>query len=189
VLHLRESLVEIRFHGRGGQGAWTASLLLAQAGLTEEKYIQSFPAFGPERAGAPITAFTRISEEPIYLHCSVYEPDVVVVLDPTLLGPSVVEGLKPETKVVVNTDQSPEEVKAGMGVKEGKWFALDATSLALKILGRPITNTAMLGAVVKVAGMVKLDSLLHVAGERFSGRIGELNKELIETAYKEAAER
>jgi 2-oxoacid:acceptor oxidoreductase gamma subunit (pyruvate/2-ketoisovalerate family) len=188
VLHLRESLIEVRFHGRGGQGAWTASLLLAQAGLAEAKYIQSFPAFGPERAGAPITAFTRISEEPIYLHCSVYEPDVVVVLDPTLLGPAVVEGLNAETKVIVNTDQTSEELRVSLGVHEGKLFVLDATSLALKILGRPITNTVMLGAVVKVTGMVKLDSLLHVVGERFSGRIGELNKELIKTAYEEVGE-
>lgn len=185
---MRESLIEIRFHGRGGQGAWTASLLLAQAGLKEEKYIQSFPAFGPERAGAPITAFTRISEEPIHLHSSVYEPDVVVVLDPTLMGPSVVEGLKPETKIVVNTDQSPEEMRAIMGVQEGKLYVLDATSLALKILGRPITNTAMLGAVVKVTGIVELDSMLQVVGERFSGRIGELNKELIKITYEEVGE-
>ena len=88
---MRDSLIEIRFHGRGGQGAWTASLLLAQAGLKEEKFIQSFPAFGPERAGAPITAFTRISEEPIHIHSSVYEPDLELVLDPTLMGPAVVE--------------------------------------------------------------------------------------------------
>jgi len=188
VLHLRESLIEIRFHGRGGQGAWTASLLLAQAGLREQKFIQSFPAFGPERAGAPITAFTRISEEPIHLHSSVYEPDVVVVLDPTLMGPSVVEGLKSETKVVVNTDQSPEEIRAIMGVPEGKIYVLDATSLAIKILGRPITNTAMLGAVVKVTGMVEIESMLQVVGERFSGRIGELNKELIKTTYEEVGE-
>jgi 2-oxoacid:acceptor oxidoreductase gamma subunit (pyruvate/2-ketoisovalerate family) len=182
---LRDSLIEVRFHGRGGQGAWTASLLLAQAGLREQKYIQSFPAFGPERAGAPITAFTRISEEPIYLHCSVYEPDVVVVLDPTLMGPAVVEGLKPETKIIVNSDQSTEELRSSMGIKQGKLYVLDATSLALKILGRPITNTAMLGAVVKATGMVKIDSLLQVVGERFGGRIGELNLELLKTAQEE----
>lgn len=185
---MRKSLNEIRFHGRGGQGAWTASLLLAQAGLREGKYIQSFPTFGPERAGAPITAFTRISEEPIHLHSSVYKPDVVVVLDPTLMGPAVVEGLKPETKIVVNTEQSPEEIRSIMGVPEGKIYVLDATSLAIKILGRPITNTAMLGAVVKVTGMVEIDSMLHVVGERFSGRIGELNKTLIKTTYEEVAE-
>ena len=154
----------------------------------EEKCIQSFPAFGPERAGAPITAFTRISEEPINIHSSVYEPDVVVVLDPTLMGPAVVEGLKTETKIVVNTDKSPEEMRALMVVQEGELYVLDATSLSLKILGRPITNTAMLGAVVKVTGMVGLDSMLRAVGGRFSGRIGELNQELIKITYEEVGE-
>ncbi len=180
-----EGLSEVRFHGRGGQGAWTASLLLAQAGLREQMYIQSFPAFGPERAGAPITAFTRISDGPIYLHSSVYEPDVVVVLDPTLLGPSVIQGIKPSTKIIVNTDQSPKELKDSLGLKDVETWVLDATSLALKVLGRPITNTAMLGAVVKATGMVKLDSLLEVVKERFPGRVGELNLQVVKTAHDE----
>jgi len=175
----------VRFHGRGGQGAWTASLLLARAGLKEEKYIQSFPSFGPERAGAPITAFTRISDEPITLHSSVYEPDVVVVLDPTLLGPAVAGGVRPETKLVVNTGQTPGEARRILGLEDVETWVLDATNLALKVLGRPITNTAMLGALVRAAGIVKLDSLLAVAKERFRGRIGDLNLKVIEIAYKE----
>jgi 2-oxoacid:acceptor oxidoreductase gamma subunit (pyruvate/2-ketoisovalerate family) len=179
---LAMGLTEVRFHGRGGQGAWTASLLLAQAGLKEERYIQSFPAFGPERAGAPITAFTRISDEPIRLHSSVYEPDVVVVLDPTLLGSAVAEGVKVGTKLVVNADQVREE----LGIEGVETWVLDATSLAIKVLGRPITNTAMLGCVVKATGMVELDSILTVVKERFPGRIGELNVELIKTAFEEA---
>jgi len=183
---LVDGLTEVRFHGRGGQGAWTASLLLAQAGLREERYIQSFPAFGPERAGAPITAFTRISDGPIHLHSSVYEPDVVVVLDPTLLGPAVVQGATPDTKIVVNTNQSPKELKDGLGLEDAEAWVLDATSLALKVLGRPITNTAMLGAVVKATGLVKLESLLEAVKERFPGRVGEMNLELVETAYREA---
>lgn len=179
-------LIEVRFHGRGGQGAWTASLLLAQAGLKEKKYIQSFPTFGPERAGAPMAAYTRISDEPIRLHSSVYEPDVVVVLDPTLLGPSVVEGAKPDTKLVVNTPQTAYEVKEKVGTEVETWV-LDATSLALKVLGRPITNTAMLGAVVRASEAVKLESLVEVAKERFTGRLREQNVSLIEAAYKEAS--
>jgi 2-oxoacid:acceptor oxidoreductase gamma subunit (pyruvate/2-ketoisovalerate family) len=182
---LTESLNEVRFHGRGGQGAWTASLLLAQAGLREQKYIQSFPAFGPERAGAPITAFTRISEEPIHIHSSVYEPDVVVVLDPTLLGAAVVQGVKPGTKLVVNTAQTPIELKGSLGLEGYEAWVIDATSLALKVIGRPITNTAMLGSVVKATGMVQLDSLLEVVKERFSGRIQETNVEVVKTAYEE----
>ena len=177
---------EVRFHGRGGQGAWTASLLLAQAGLKEEKNIQSFPAFGPERAGAPITAYTRISDEPIQIHSSVYEPDVVVVLDPTLLGPAVVEGLKPESKVVVNTNESVAEVKKRLGLKETEIWVVDATSLAHKVLGVNITNTALLGAVVRASGIVKLDSVLEVVKERFSGKVRDQNIEVVKIAYKEA---
>jgi 2-oxoacid:acceptor oxidoreductase gamma subunit (pyruvate/2-ketoisovalerate family) len=183
---LKKDLVEVRFHGRGGQGAWTASLLLAQAGLKERKYIQSFPTFGPERAGAPITAYTRISNEPIHLHSSVYEPDVVVVLDPTLLGPAVVEGTNSETKLIINSGLEPVDVTESLGVKGVETWVLDATSLAMKVLGRPITNTAMLGAVVRATELVRLESLLAAVKDRFSGRIGELNRELIETAYKEA---
>jgi 2-oxoacid:acceptor oxidoreductase gamma subunit (pyruvate/2-ketoisovalerate family) len=179
------NLKEIRFHGRGGQGAWTASLLLAQAGLKEKKNIQSFPAFGPERAGAPITAFTRISDEPIYLHSSVYEPDVIVVLDPTLLGPTVIQGVKRSTTLLVNTDKTPEELRKSLGLGEIEVYTLDATTLALKIIGRPITNTAMLGAIVKATGMVNLESLIEVVKERFSGRIQEMNVEVVKTAYKE----
>lgn len=177
-------IFEVRFHGRGGQGAWTASLLLAQAGLKEGKFIQSFPAFGPERAGAPITAFTRISAEKIQLHSSIYEPDVVVVLDPTLLSTSVVEGLKEDSKLVVNTPDSGEKIRSMLGIEGVETWVVDATDLALKILGRPITNTAMLGAVVKVTGIVELDSLMEAVKERFSGRIGEANVEVIEAAYE-----
>jgi len=180
-------LYEVRFHGRGGQGAWTASLLLAQAGLKEEKNIQSFPAFGPERAGAPITAYTRISDEPIQIHSSVYEPDVVVVLDPTLLGPAVIEGLKPDSKIVVNTNETAAEVKKRLGLKKVEVWVLDATSLALKVLGVNITNTALLGAVVRASEMVKLDSLMEVVKERFSGKVRDQNIELVKIAYKEAS--
>lgn len=178
-------IYEVRFHGRGGQGAWTASLLLAQAGLIEEKNIQSFPAFGPERAGAPITAFTRISDEKIQLHSSIYEPDVVVVLDPTLLGPSVADGVKKETKLIINTDKTARDVLDTLGLKNIDTWTVDATTLAINLLGRPITNTAMLGAVVKATNVVALESILQVVKERFEGKIGELNSELVKKAYEE----
>jgi 2-oxoacid:acceptor oxidoreductase gamma subunit (pyruvate/2-ketoisovalerate family) len=182
---LTTKIYEVRFHGRGGQGAWTASLLLAQAGLNEEKNIQSFPAFGPERAGAPITAFTRISDEKIQIHSSIYEPDVVVVLDPTLLGPAVAEGVQKKTKIIVNTDKSAKEVLDILGLKGIETWTVDATTLAINVLGRPITNTAMLGSVVKATGVVKLDSILQVVKERFDGKISELNAELVKKAYEE----
>ena len=180
-----DGLYEIRFHGRGGQGAWTASLLLAQAGLLEGKQIQSFPAFGPERAGAPMTAYTRISDKPIQIHSSVYEPNMAVVLDPTLLGPMVAEGLKPSSKVVVNTTETPAAVKKKLGVDNETWV-VDATGMAMRIMGINITNTAVLGAVVKASGAVKLDSVLAVVKERFQGKVKDQNLEVVEAAYKEA---
>jgi pyruvate ferredoxin oxidoreductase gamma subunit/2-oxoisovalerate ferredoxin oxidoreductase gamma subunit len=158
---------------------------LAQAGLTEEKFIQSFPAFGPERAGAPITAFTRISDEKIQLHSSIYEPDVVVVLDPTLLGASVSEGMKKDTILVVNTEKPAKEVLDVLNLKKVETWTVDATSLAMDILGRPITNTAMLGSVVKATGIVKLDSIIEAVKERFPGKIGEANADLINKAYED----
>ena len=178
-------IYEVRFHGRGGQGAWTASLLLAQAGLNEEKNIQSFPAFGPERAGAPITAFTRISEGKIQLHSSIYDPDVVVVLDPTLLGPAVAEGISKNTKLIVNTDKTAKEVLDVLWLKDIETWTVDATTLAFDLLGRPITNTAMLGSIVRATDVVKLDSIMQVVKERFEGKIGELNAELVKKAYEE----
>ena len=180
-----DRLYEIRFHGRGGQGAWTASLLLAQAGLLEGKQIQSFPAFGPERAGAPMTAYTRISEKPIQIHSSVYEPDMVVVLDPTLLGPAVAEGLKKDSKIVVNTIETAAAVKKKLGVDNETWV-VDATGMAMRIMGVNITNTVLLGAVVKASGAVKLDSVLAVVKERFQGKVRDQNLEVVEAAYKEA---
>jgi 2-oxoacid:acceptor oxidoreductase gamma subunit (pyruvate/2-ketoisovalerate family) len=182
---LTTKIFEVRFHGRGGQGAWTASLLLAQAGLIEEKNIQSFPAFGPERAGAPITAFTRISDEKIQLHSSVYEPDVVVVLDPTLLGPAVSSGIRKDTVLIINTDKPVKDVLDVLGLEDIETWTVDATSLALNVLGRPITNTAMLGSVVKATEVVKLESILRVVKDRFEGKIGELNEELVSRAFKE----
>ncbi|MBN2334887.1 2-oxoacid:acceptor oxidoreductase family protein [Candidatus Bathyarchaeota archaeon] len=179
-------MFEVRFHGRGGQGAWTASLLLAQAGLKEEKNIQSFPAFGPERAGAPITAFTRISDDKIQIHSSIYEPDVVVVLDPTLLGPAVADGIGKATKLIVNTAESADAVMKKLGLKGVETWTIDATTLAIDVLGRPITNTAMLGTVVKATGVVKLDSIVDVVKARFEGKISELNAQLVKRAYEEA---
>ncbi|MBS7619855.1 2-oxoacid:acceptor oxidoreductase family protein [Candidatus Bathyarchaeota archaeon] len=176
-------LVEVRFHGRGGQGAWTASLLLAQAGLKESKYIQSFPAFGPERAGAPITAFTRISREPIRIHSSIYEPDLIIVLDQTLLGPQVLEGVKDDSKLLINTNLKPSEIKDKLQKSLEVWV-VNATELALKILGRPITNTAMLGAIVKASEIVSMESIHQVIKERFTGRLRDQNLELVDIAYR-----
>jgi 2-oxoacid:acceptor oxidoreductase gamma subunit (pyruvate/2-ketoisovalerate family) len=186
---LKDSLMEIRFHGRGGQGAWTASQLLAYGGLKEKKYVQSFPTFGPEREGAPVQAFTRISDEPIIIHSMVYEPEIVVVLDSTLLGPEVVEGVNSETVLVVNTEGSPQQVKEDLGLMENDVWVVNATELAMKILGRPITNTAVLGALLKARSVIELESLLEAIKERFPERLRERNMRLVQEAYREARNR
>ena len=183
---MKDSLIEIRFHGRGGQGAWTASQLLAYGGLKEKKYVQSFPTFGPEREGAPVQAFTRISDKPIIIHSMVYEPDIVVVLDSTLLGPEVIEGVSPETVLVINTEATPQQIKEKLGLAGNEVWVVNATDLAMKMLGRPITNTAVLGALLKARRIIELESLLEAVKERFTGRVGESNVTLVEEAYKEA---
>ncbi len=179
-------MLEFRWHGRGGQGVWTGSNVLALAAMKEGKYIQSFPEFGPERSGAPVKAFTRISGEPIVIHCQVYNPDCVVVLDPTLLGTqNVAAGLKPGGKLVINHD-SPGELRrmfGGLGVEV--WW-LPATDLAVEILGREITNTAMLGATLKaVPEAARLESLLETVRMHFKGETGEKNAALVRRAYEE----
>jgi len=178
---------EIRWHGRGGQGAWTASGLLAKAAVHEGKYIQSFPEFGPERMGAPLRAFTRISDKPISMHCAIYTPDVVVVLDPTLLKTiPLTEGLAEDGVLVVNSRESPAEVREQLNLIGRKVWTVSATDIAVKILGRSITNTAMLGAVARATGIVDLKSIEKAIKEEFPLKIAEKNVEVVKEAYKEA---
>jgi len=182
-----KKMLEFRWHGRGGQGAWTASELLARTAIYEGKYIQSFPEFGPERMGAPVTAFTRISTEPIRLHCAVYEPDVVAVLDPTLLkAVPVAAGLNENGIIIVNSADEPAKVKEVLEMEKGKVWTVPATEIALRILGMPITNTAMLGAVARATSIVSLESVEKTVKERFRLDIAEKNFAVIKEAYKEA---
>jgi len=181
-----KKILEIRWHGRGGQGAWTASELLARAAILEGKYVQSFPEFGPERMGAPVTAFTRISTEPIHMHCGVYNPNVVAVLDPTLLkAVSVTEGLDEEGTIVINSKENATEIRKIVNADERKVWVIPATEIALKTLGIPITNTAMLGAVARVTEIVQLESVEKTVKERFRLDIAEKNFAVIKEAYKE----
>ncbi|MBF0495293.1 MAG: pyruvate ferredoxin oxidoreductase subunit gamma [Deltaproteobacteria bacterium] len=174
-------MIEIRFHGRGGQGAVTSAELLARAAIDEGKYAQAFPSFGPERRGAPVMSYARISDHPIKTREKVYHPDIAVVLDPTILKiVDVTEGLKPGGLVIVNTNKSKEVLAAETGIK-ARLAVVDATKIAIESMGMPITNTVMLGAVVKVANLVKADSLIEPLKERF-GKIFEKNY----TAYKRA---
>lgn len=175
-------LIEVRWHGRGGQGAVTAARLLAEAAFREGKYVQAFPFFGAERRGAPVLAFTRISETTISIHTQIYSPDVVVVLDPTL--PKVVDvaaGLKPGGLVVLNGREPVQ-------VPHARIFCVDANSIALEILKAPITNTAMLGAVAKATGLVKLESVCEAIRSYFPPRLVEKNIEAARVAHERTVE-
>jgi 2-oxoacid:acceptor oxidoreductase gamma subunit (pyruvate/2-ketoisovalerate family) len=181
------TLKEFRWHGRGGQGAWTASELLARAAIHEGKYIQSFPEFGPERMGAPVKAYTRISDEPINLHCAVYNPDLAIVMDPTLLATvPVTDGLDEKGILIVNTPKEPKKLKEELKMAEGTVWTVPATDIAMRILGRFITNTAMLGVVARATEVVKMESIEKAVKERFPGPLAEKNMGVIKEAYKEA---
>ncbi|MGB9959398.1 MAG: pyruvate ferredoxin oxidoreductase subunit gamma [Candidatus Bathyarchaeales archaeon] len=179
-------MLEIRWHGRGGQGAWTASELLAKAAAYDGKYVRSFPEFGSERMGAPVTAFTRISTEPIRLYCAVYNPDVVVVLDPTLLRfVNVTEGLTEKGNLIINSKENPVDVKKALRENKVKVWTVPATEIAIKILGLPITSTAMLGAIIRVTGIVSLESIKKAVMERFRSDVADKNFAVIKEAYEE----
>ena len=146
-----KDLIEIRWHGRGGQGAKTASLLLADAAFNTGKYIQGFPEYGPERMGAPITAFNRISVNPIRVHSNIYEPDYVVVVDDTLLrSVDVTAGLKEEGAIVINTTKGIDEIKPLLKGYKGRVYTIDARKISEEALGKYFPNTPMLAAIVKV---------------------------------------
>ena len=157
-----EGLLEIRWHGRGGQGAKTASLLLADAAFNTGKYIQGFPEYGPERMGAPITAYNRISDKPITIHSNIYEPDYVVVVDDTLLETvPVTAGLKNTGAIVINTTKNSEEIKNLLKGYEGKVYKIDARKISEEALGRYFPNTPMLAAIVKVSKVMSDEELLN----------------------------
>ena len=151
-----KDLIEIRWHGRGGQGAKTASLLLADAAFNTGKYIQGFPEYGPERMGAPITAYNRISNTPIRIHRNIYEPDYVVVVDDSLLeAVDVTAGLKPDGAIVINTTKSGNELKPLLNGYTGDVYTIDARKISLETLGKYFPNTPMLAAIVKVSGVIE----------------------------------
>jgi pyruvate ferredoxin oxidoreductase gamma subunit len=161
-------MIEIRWHGRGGQGAKTASLLLADAAFNTGKFIQGFPEYGPERMGAPMTAYNRISEKEIRIHSNVYEPDYVVVVDDTLIGPvDVTNGLKKEGAILVNTKQSVDEIRKKLKGYTGKVYVLDATKISLECLKANYPNTALLAAIIKITNILDRDALMKDMEESF----------------------
>jgi pyruvate ferredoxin oxidoreductase gamma subunit len=185
-------LVEIRWHGRGGQGAKTASLLLADAAFNTGKYIQGFPEYGPERMGAPITAYNRISDERINIHSNIYEPDYVVVVDESLISViDVTSGLKETGAIIINTEKSPDEVKKYLKGYKGKVCTINARSISEDTLGKNFPNTPMLGAVVKVSGIMEPQKFVEDMKESFAHKfktkpeVIEGNMKAIERAMQE----
>ena len=169
-----KDLFEVSWYGRGGQGAKTAAQFLAEAALDAGKFIQAFPEYGPERAGAPMKAYTRISDNPIRIHSGVENPDVVVVIDPTLLDAvDVKEGLGQDGVILVNTTKSPAEIRNKINFKSGKVGTCDATKISLETLGIPMPNTPMLGALIKMVPMVAIDALVEQISHKFIKKIGQ----------------
>ena len=187
-----DNLIEIRWHGRGGQGAKTASLLLADAAFNTGKYIQGFPEYGPERMGAPITAYNRISDNPITVHSNIYEPDYVVVVDDTLLEVvPVTEGLKESGAIIINTTKSPKYLKEVLKGYNGNIYTIDARKISTEALGRYFPNTPMLAAIVKVSGVMTDEALLEDMKGSFKHKFAkkpeviEGNMKALEMALKE----
>ena len=183
------SLVEVRWHGRGGQGAKSAAQFLAEAAMESGKSIQAFPEYGPERAGAPMRAYTRISDRPIRLHCGVTNPNAVVVIDPTLLSEDVLEGLPEDGALVVNSPEAPDKIREKLNYKKGKVATVDATAISLKNLKVPMPNTPMLGALLKVVPLVSLEALNRNIEKKFIKKIGpektEANIQSVKEAFNE----
>ena len=180
-------LIEVRWHGRGGQGVVTGSNLLARAMISEGKYAQHFPEFGPERAGAPVKSYTRISDEPIEIHCGVYEPDIVIVIDPMMSRSpqDYVYGLKKEGDIFLNHPGGDEKIIEWAKNAGFKLHILDARKISLEEVSREIYNVPMLAAMLKVRGLCDLSTLEKVLAERFSGRVLEMNLKLVRRASEE----
>lgn len=187
--------IEIRWHGRGGQGTVTAAKVLADACLSGGRYVQAFPEYGPERAGAPLRAYNRISSKEIRMHCPVLKPQVVNVVDATLLdGSNVTEGATEDAIFIINTSKDPKEIRSKLNAKSGqRVFTVDATKIAIECIGRGLPNSPMLGALCRVTNLVSLEHLLKEIkksfGKKFSQKIIDGNLEATRRGYEEVRER
>lgn len=177
-------MIEMRFHGRGGQGAVTSAELVAQAAIDTGRYATAFPSFGPERRGAPVVAFARVDDQPVRLRSKVYNPDVIIVLDPSLLEiGNPAEGLRENGILIINSSQDAQSLRNQISYK-GRLALVDASRIAREVIGLPITNTTMVGALVKGTNLVALEALKGPFQRRF-GKIAARNIEAMERAYKE----
>ncbi len=185
-----KEMLEVRWHGRGGQGAKTAAMLFAETAIEEGKYGQGFPDYGPERMGAPMRGFTRVSNTPILVHSSIEEPQVVVVLDQTLLDSvNIVEGVPSDGMVIVNTHLEPKQIREKLNLKDRKVYTLNATQIALDTIGKPIPNTVMLGALIKITGLFDINDMETNITKKFTKKYGEKvatgNVKAIRRAFEE----
>lgn len=185
-------MTEIRWHGRGGQGAKTAATFLAEAVLDKGMHSQGFPEYGPERRGAPVRGYTRISDQPIRLHCAIAQPDFVIVLDPTLIesaAAGVTDGTTADTLFLINTMDEPAVVRKRLGIQGGKVFSVDASLIAQESFGRAIPNMPMIGALAKVGEVISLEELTGAMAARlkkkFSQAVVDGNVAAVERAYEE----
>jgi pyruvate ferredoxin oxidoreductase gamma subunit len=182
--------VELCWHGRGGQGVVTANEILAETAIREGKYVKAFPEFGPERMGAPIRAFAKISSDPIRVHSQVYTPDVVIIIDPTLVGKvkSITAGLKEDSVIIANYPGSSDELRSKLEA-DVKCYAVDATRISAEEIGRPMANTSMLGALTKVTSVVSFSSLEDQITTKFTGKLQDKvivkNLSALKRAYTE----
>ena len=177
-------MIEMRFHGRGGQGAVTSAELVAQAAIDTGKYATAFPSFGPERRGAPVVAFARVDDHPIRLRSKVYNPDVVIVLDPSLLEiANPTEGIREDGILIINSSQPLDELRKRLSYK-GRIAVVDASRIAHEVIGLPITNTTMVGALLKGADLLSVESLEGPFNRRF-GKIAARNIQAMERAFDE----
>ncbi len=187
-------LIEIRWHGRGGQGTVTAAKVFADACLSKGRYVQAFPEYGPERSGAPLRAYNRISDEELKLYCPVTRPNIVVVADPTLVDTiNVTEGAEDSAKFLINTSLPPEEIKKKVKLSPGqKLYIVDATRIALENIGRPLPNAPLVGALAKISGLIDLETVLEDVkksfGKKFSQKIIDGNLEATKKGYEEVKE-
>ncbi|MDP2183646.1 MAG: 2-oxoacid:acceptor oxidoreductase family protein [Actinomycetota bacterium] len=188
-----QQLTEIRWHARAGQGAVTAAKVVAETALSANQYMQAMPEYGPERMGAPIKAFTRISPDPIDIHCNIEHPNVVIVLDDTLLDVvDVAEGLRPDGAIIVNTCTPPEQLRARLGVADTVTVAcVDATGIALDTIKRDIPNTPIVGAFAKVTNVIDLEVFKGLLAKNLSKKFGQemidANFDAVDRAYKEVS--
>jgi pyruvate ferredoxin oxidoreductase gamma subunit len=188
-------MTEFRWHGRAGQGVVTAGELLAEAAMEEGKYFQAFPEYGSERMGAPIKSYTRISDTPIEFHCPILEPDVVIVVNPNLLAVKdldLTEGLKPDGIILINTPQTPDEIRKRLKRTTGKVWCVDATKIAVEEFKRDIPSTMMLSLVARATGVIHLDAAIELTREKLGGKLRpevvEANVRTLQRAYDECAE-